>query len=106
MARNETQGTENAGIGKLLLAPVVGGLYVVAMPFIGIAMLANAIAKNLLGHAERGAADLAATMTPGWQPGEAHLTGKRPGDKGEGEAAATDEKIEELAREVEEKRKA
>jgi hypothetical protein len=104
MARNETQGTENAGIGKLLLAPVVGGLYVVAMPFIGIAMLANSIAKRLLGHAERGAADLAATMTPGWAPGEAHMTGKRPDEKAAGGAPAADEKIDELAKEIEEKR--
>ncbi len=59
----------------LAAAPVLGGLYVVALPFIGIATLLGVVGERLSGSARSGARDLAATMTPGWRPGEAHLTG-------------------------------
>ncbi len=62
-------------IAALLLAPVLGGLFVVFLPFIAIGMVIDGAARALFGGARRGAADLAATVTPGWRPGEAHLTG-------------------------------
>jgi hypothetical protein len=54
----------------------------------------------------KGAEDLAATVTPGWAPGEAHMTGKRPDEKPAEGAPAADARIEELAKDIEEKRKA
>jgi hypothetical protein len=69
----------------LLLMPVLGGLMVVLLPFIGLY--------------------LAATAMPGWAPGEAHFTGKATRDRAADEEKAAQEKLEQLAREVEEKRR-
>jgi hypothetical protein len=44
--------------------------------------------------------DLAATVTPGWAPGAAHVTGKRFEEKGAEEAKAGEAKLEQLAKEV------
>jgi hypothetical protein len=60
----------------VLLAPVLGGLYVVALPFVGLATMLRWAWAKLTGAAREGAQDLAATVTPGWRPGEAHLTGR------------------------------
>jgi len=89
-----------------LLAPVMGGLFVVLMPFIGFAMLlewALARAGRLL---RGGARDLGATVAPGWRPGEAHLTGG-PGEPPRGEVAAGgagEQALEDVAREIEKRR--
>lgn len=56
-------------------APVLGGLFVVFLPFIGFGLTAYALANKLAGGAKKSAAELASTVTPGWRPGEAHLTG-------------------------------
>lgn len=83
----------------LVVVPVVGGLFLVTLPFIGFALVAWALVKRVLGGAKGTAADLATTMTPGWTPGEAHLTGK-PGEEGSrpaGEAPALDELEREIA---------
>jgi hypothetical protein len=58
------------------------------------------------GAFSRSAQDLAATVTPGWAPGAAHMTGKATDEKAADEAKLADPKIEALAKEVEEKRKA
>jgi hypothetical protein len=88
-----------------LVMPVLGGLMVVFLPFIGLAMTAQAAVKPLVNAFRKNAEDLAATVSPGWVPGESYLTGKRPEEKGAAEGAAKDEKIEELAKEIEDKRK-
>jgi hypothetical protein len=87
------------------LMPVLGGLMVVFLPFIGLAMTAQAAVRPVVGLFQRSAQDLAATVTPGWQPGEAHFTGKRSEEKAAEEAPSKDAKIEELAKEIESKRK-
>jgi hypothetical protein len=87
-----------------LLMPVLGGLMVVFLPFIGLYMTAQAALSPLVGMFRRSAQDLAATVTPGWQPGEAHFTGKRPEEKAAGEGSP-ESKLEELAREIAAKRK-
>jgi hypothetical protein len=53
------------------------------------------------------ATDLAATMSPGWQPGEAHFTGKRPENAGVEEKGPTarGDALDALAEEIERKRK-
>ena len=88
-----------------LLMPVLGGLMVVFLPFIGLAMTAQAAVRPIVGMFKRSAEDLAATVSPGWQPGEAHFTGKRSEEKAAEEAPGKDAKIEELANEIESKRK-
>jgi hypothetical protein len=90
----------------LSLLPVLGGLMVVFLPFVGLYLTAKAAARPVAGMFKRSADDLAATVTPGWAPGAAHLTGKAPPKKEGEEAKAEDAKLAGLAREVEEKRKA
>jgi hypothetical protein len=88
-----------------LVTPVLGGLMVVFLPFIGLYLTAKAAVSPIANMFRGSARDLAATVTPGWAPGAAHLTGKaseaKPGD----EAKPGEAKLDDLAKEVEEKRK-
>ncbi len=93
-------------LAVFLLMPLLGGLFVVFLPFIGFALFFYAIVRKLAGGAKKGAEELAATVTPGWVPGEAHMTGKRPEERPAEGAPAADARIDELAKEIEEKRKA
>jgi hypothetical protein len=83
-------------------APVLGGLFVVAFPFFGAWAVASAIARAVGGRVKEGAADLAANLAPGPVPGEAHLTGKAGAEAGE---AVKDAKLEELEKEIGERRR-
>jgi hypothetical protein len=89
-------------LAVIFLLPVLGGLFVVFLPFIGFALFLHAIARMAVGAFRKGAAHLASTVTPGWRPGEAHLTGKRaPGDR---EVPGKSEAMEKLAKEISERR--
>jgi hypothetical protein len=58
----------------LLLVPIVGLLYAVLMPIIGIATVAAFIARKVLG----GMYNLVAkSISFGWQPMNAYLSGKK-----------------------------
>lgn len=90
----------------LALLPMLGGLFVVFLPVIGFALTLYAATRPIVGLFQRSARDLAATVTPGWAPGEAHLTGKR-GEKGASEEQGpprADERLEKLEKEIEAKR--
>ena len=87
----------------LVAAPVLGGLFVVALPFIGFGVTAYALGKKLarIGHA--GAREVAATVAPPFVAGEAHLTGAAS-EKDAG-APTKDERIDALQGEIEAKRR-
>lgn len=92
-------------------APVLGGLFVVAFPFIGFGVAAYAVGRKLTGRVRAGAKEIAATVAPTWVPGEAHLTGEPP-KPGASEAPAADEappaadeRMEALQKEIGDKRK-
>ncbi len=90
-----------------VVMPALGGLMVVFLPFIGLYLTAKAALRPLTGMFSRSAQDLAATVTPGWAPGTAHLTGKPTDDARTGDAARSPEaRLDALAREIEERRKA
>ncbi len=90
----------------LLAAPVIGGVYVVILPFVGAAMLVRALGEKLSGTARAGARDLAATVTPGWRPGEAHLTGRATEGEAEVRGGGAGEKaLSDVAVEIEKKRR-
>jgi hypothetical protein len=92
----------------LLATPVMGLAFLVFLPLIGILLTLRAALAPAAGLAGNSAVDLAATLSPGWQPGEAHLTGKREEhDRVETQEppAATGQDLEALHREVEQKRK-
>ena len=74
----------------LLLAPVMGGLYVMFLPFIGFAMvIAYAVRGGALGLL-RALGALNATVAPNWTPSEAHFVSEHHEAPAEtkGEAAA------------------
>jgi hypothetical protein len=93
-------------LAVLMLLPMLGGLFVVFLPVIGFALTLHAAVRPVVGLFKRSATELAATVTPGWAPGEAHLTGKRGEKKSEEHAGppVADERLEKLSREIEQKR--
>ena len=90
----------------LLVMPVLGGLMVVFLPFIGLYLTAKTAIGGVTGLFSRSAQDLGATITPGWAPGAAYMTGKATDEKAAEGEKVEDPKLAELAKEVEEKRKA
>ncbi len=94
-------------VAALALVPVLGGLFLMFLPFIGFALALQAAATPVVRLFKSSAGDLAATMTPGWRPGEAHFTGKRTEDasvEAQGPPARPS-RLEELEREIEAKRR-
>ena len=88
----------------LIAAPVVGGLYVLALPLVGFWWMARTIGRALARQL-RGRGDALATpVRPGWRPGETHLTGDRAdARRGEG-APPPDAVVDDLWKEIEAKR--
>ncbi len=87
-----------------VLVPVLGGLFIVFLPFIGFALFAYAVVKKVTGGAKQAAAELASTIQPGgFAVGEAHMTGKAREAKKPGEAAKTPE-MEKLEKEIAERK--
>ncbi len=82
------------------IVPVLGGLFLIFLPFIGFALFAYAIARKITGGVKQGATELASTLQPGqFAAGEAHFTGK-PGEEKKGEAPKSAE-IAKLEKEIE-----
>ena len=92
----------------LLLVPILGATFLMFLPLVGFVMLFRAIGEKFLSVFQASATDLAATMSPGWQPGEAHFTGKRAENAGVEEKGPTTrgDALDALADEIEARRKA
>jgi hypothetical protein len=93
----------------LLATPVLGLAFLVFLPLVGFLLTLQAAVSPLVGLVHGSAAGMAATMSPGWQPGEAHLTGKREEREtveAQGPPGAADEELEALQREIERRRRA
>ena len=95
--------------GMLLLAPVMGALFVMFLPLIGFAMVLDQAAKATAGAVRSSALWLGATLSPSWRPGEAFFTGKGAA-KGTGSHKPAEPKADDhlvaLEKEIDEKRKA
>ncbi len=93
----------------LVVAPVMGGLYVVFLPFIGFALVFGYAGRRLGEALQRGFAQVMAIVSPAWRPGEAYFAGKRTsqGHEDTGPSAQTgeEEPLQTLEREIEAKRK-
>ena len=90
----------------LALVPVLGATFLIFLPLIGFLVTLQALAAPVVNLFHASATDLAATLSPGWQPGEAHFTGKRPENAGveeKGPTAAGDS-LDEIATEIEKRR--
>lgn len=87
----------------LILAPAMGGLFAFFLPFIGFALLLSYVAKGSYALLQTAATNVGAMFGPSWRPGEAYFAGKRKQDaKTE---APKDEKLDELEKQIEDKRK-
>lgn len=64
----------------LLAGPVIGLLYVIAMPFIAVGTIVTLAGRKLLAGLFNMLGNL---VSFGWRPSEAHLTGKKKGKKKE-----------------------
>jgi hypothetical protein len=98
-------------VAMLLLAPIMGGLFVMFLPLIGFAMVLQFAARTTGAAARNAALALGATLAPSWRPGEAYLTGKggaggtkaRGGTKEAG--AQPDTRLDDLEKEIDERRR-
>jgi len=92
-------------VAALVLTPVLGLAFLMFLPFIGFYLTIEAALQPVLRIFKHEASELAATMSPGWQPGEAHLTGKREEESKnvESQGPPADD-LDALAREIEAKR--
>ncbi len=61
-------------VAMLLASPIIGLLYVVFLPFIGIATLAVMAVRKVMGVAVTAAGK---TISFGWRPIESYLAGTR-----------------------------
>ena len=61
----------------LLMAPFMGALYVVFLPFVGFVMVAGYAARGAKRLATDGFMNVAVAVSPHWAPGEAYLAGRR-----------------------------
>ncbi len=60
----------------LCLAPVLGGLFVVFLPFIGFALVFMHLGRMMLAGSKRALHSLLLVVAPSWRPGEAYFAGK------------------------------
>ncbi len=63
------------------VAPIMGAAFLMFLPFVGFYLAISAALRPVTRGFRRSAEEVAATLAPGWVPGEAHLTGKRAEDK-------------------------
>ena len=63
-------------LAVLLLAPVLGGLFVMFMPLVGFALVFQHLGRLMLAGVKRTGRALAFVITPTWRPGEAYFAGK------------------------------
>ena len=88
------------------VAPLMGAAFLVFLPFIGFYLALHAAVRPILKLFHRSATEIAATVQPGWAPGEAHLTGKRTEGEGVEEKGppAAEGELAKIEREVEARR--
>ena len=86
-------------------APLLGAAFVVFLPVIGLYLTLQATARAVARVATHSSREVAATMSPGWQPGAAHLTGTRAEGEPTGKKSEAAPEIEELEEEIAERRK-
>ena len=92
----------------LALVPVLGAAFLIFLPLIGFFVTLHAIASAVVHAVHGSATELAATVSPGWLPGEAHFTGMRSEHSGVEEKGPTTsgDALEALAREITRRRNA
>jgi hypothetical protein len=85
-------------LAVLLLAPVLGGLFVMFMPFIGFALVFQHLGRLMVSGAKRAGRALAFVIAPTWRPGEAYFVGNE-GEKKQVKESAEGKSDEKLGKE-------
>lgn len=80
-------------LAMLVLAPIMGALYVFFLPFIGVAMVLDFLARRLWRGLRAGALGLLAAVAPAWRPGEAYLAGQDEDEPADEDEAEDDEEV-------------
>ena len=90
-----------------VIAPLMGAAFLMFLPFIGFYVVFQAALRPVARLFRRSATEMAATVQPGWQPGEAHLTGRRAegGRPEDGRSSAAEGDLLNLEREIAAKRR-
>jgi len=78
---DETTWVRIPTLAMLVGAPVMGGLFVVFLPFLGFAMLFNHLGQKAASGLRRAADEVGAAVGPDWQPGTATFAGKKKAKK-------------------------
>jgi hypothetical protein len=91
----------------LLLVPILGATFLLFLPLVGFVVTLQALASQVVKVMGTPATELAATLSAGWQPGEAHFTGKRSEYAGVEEKGPTarGDALDALAAEIERRRR-
>lgn len=84
-------------LAVILLAPVLGGLFVMFMPFIGFALVFQHLGRLMVSGAKRAVRGLLFVVTPTWRPGEAYFAGKEGEKKQAKESAEAKDETEKTA---------
>lgn len=95
-------------VGLLLVAaPVMGLLFVMFLPFIGVALLLQHLTVAAVERLGQAMERLMGTMTPAWRPGVAFLAGTAKDEKTEGDPEATQapDRLDVLEREIADRRR-
>jgi hypothetical protein len=83
-----------------VVAPLMGAAFLMFLPFIGFYLALHAAVRPVVRLFTRSATELASTMQPGWQPGEAHLTGQRAESEKPVAGTPTEGELAELEKEI------
>lgn len=96
-------------LALLVFAPLMGALYAIFLPFIGIAMVLQYLAGRAWRFGREAAHAVVAALAPSWHPVTAHFSGT-PDERGKGTGAAapdgeTADRLASLEREIAEREK-
>jgi hypothetical protein len=87
-------------LAAFVLAPLLGALFLVFLPMVGFWLTAVAATRPAMRLISRIATVFAATVEPGWEPGLAHLTGKRATGADVEPARVEEDPLDVLEREI------
>lgn len=90
-------------IGMLVFAPLMGAVFAIFLPFIGLALVAQYVATKAWSGARQMAHATVGALGPAWHPAAAHLSGTPDEKKKEGPEEATraaEARLDSLEREI------
>ena len=89
----------------VMLAPALGAIFLMFMPFIGFYLTAQTLLRPVTRGFKKSTTEIAASMSPGLAAGTAHLTGKAGDEKKADGAAGEHPALTEIEKEIAAKRK-